>query len=87
MLATAQHHGLAATTFIDFSYEPEIAGWFASQGRVDGKQGTIFMVDRCAEEILAAFGASDGLFRFLEPDVPNLWRLQAQRGLSEGPTN
>ena len=81
IIATAQHHGLAATTLIDFSREPEIAGWFASHNAIEGEQGAIFMVDRRAEEMLTAFGEKDGLFRFLEPDVPNLWRLQAQRGL------
>ena len=77
LIATAQHHGLAATNLIDFSHSPEVAGWFASDGAVIGEEGAIFLVDDKAEEGLSLAG--DAL-RFIFPEVPNLWRLEAQQG-------
>lgn len=82
IIATAQHHGIAATTFIDFSSEPEVAGWFATDGAVVGDHGAIFMIN--PDEVSAIFEAMTkrGIaLRFLHPDVANLWRLQAQHGL------
>lgn len=81
LIATAQHHGLAATTFIDFSTSPEVAGWFASDGAEIGTMGAIFMVDEAAEDTFRHFSKPGQLIRFLTLDVPNLWRLQAQQGL------
>lgn len=77
LIATAQHHGLAATNFIDFSHSPEVAGWFASDGAVIGEEGAIFLVDDEAEK---GFSLAGGFLRFITPDVPNLWRLEAQQG-------
>ena len=81
LIATAQHYGLAGTTFIDFSYSPEVAGWFASDGAVGGQRGAIFLVDDRAEEMFTHFDKPGRAIRFLTLDVPNLWRLQAQQGL------
>ncbi|MER8905277.1 FRG domain-containing protein [Mesorhizobium sp. M0772] len=78
LIATAQHHGLALTNFIDFTRSPEVAGWFASDGASTEDKGAIFLVDREAE---GAFDAYSGPVRFIHLDVPNLWRLQAQEGL------
>lgn len=78
LIATAQHHGLALTNFIDFTHSPEVAGWFASDGASPEDQGAIFLVDPEAERAFDAFG---GRVRFIHLDVPNLWRLQAQEGL------
>jgi FRG domain len=77
LIATAQHHGLAKTNFIDFSHSPEVAGWFASEGAVPNTHGAIFLVDEEAEK---GFALAGGALRFVTPDVPNLWRLQAQEG-------
>lgn len=77
LIATAQHHGLAATNFIDFTHSPEVAGWFASDGAVIGDEGAIFLVDDEAEK---GFAIAGGKLRFVAPDVPNLWRLEAQQG-------
>ncbi|WP_375263375.1 FRG domain-containing protein [Palleronia sp.] len=78
VIATAQHHGLALTNFIDFTRSPEVAGWFASDGASSEGEGAIFLVDPKAEEAFAALG---GTLRSIHLDVPNLWRLQAQKGL------
>jgi hypothetical protein len=78
LIATAQHHGLALTNFIDFTRSPEVAGWFASDGASTEDEGAIFLVDPEAEGAFDAFG---GPARFIHLDVPNLWRLQAQEGL------
>lgn len=78
IIATAQHHGIAATNFIDFTHSPEVAGWFASDGALNEGEGAIYLVDSQAEKVFAACG---GPFQFLHLDVPNLWRLQAQKGL------
>jgi FRG domain len=77
LIATAQHHGLAATNFIDFSHSPQVAGWFASDGAVIGEEGAIFLVDDEAEN---GFALTGGKLRFIAPSVPNLWRLEAQQG-------
>lgn len=78
IIATAQHHGLALTNFIDFTHSPEVAGWFASDGSSTNGKGAIFLVDTKVEETFELLGLP---FRFLHADVPNLWRLQSQQGL------
>jgi hypothetical protein len=80
IIATAQHHGIAATTFIDFSDDPEVAGWFASDGAILGQSGCIFMVDTAAEETFRAAKDDVYIIRFLRVDLQNLWMLQAQQG-------
>lgn len=78
LIATAQHHGLALTNFIDFTESPEVAGWFASDGANSGENGAIYLVDPEAE---SAFSIAGSALKFIHLDVPNLWRLQAQAGL------
>lgn len=78
LIATAQHHGLALTNFIDFTESPEVAGWFASDGANSGENGAIYLVDPEAE---SAFSIAGSGLKFIHLDVPNLWRLQAQAGL------
>ncbi len=79
IIATAQHHGICATNFIDFTTEPAVAAWFATDGAIPGDNGAILMVDEEAEGLLTALTKS--VAHFLHPDVANLWRLQAQHGL------
>jgi len=82
IIAAAQHHQITHTTFIDFSTDPVVAGWFATDGGVKGEEGAIYLVD--PDEIGGIFEAisrSGPVLRFITPDVPNLWRLQAQSGV------
>ena len=82
IIAAAQHHQICATTFIDFTYEPAVAGWFATDGAEVGKFGAIFMVDlKAVADLFATISKRGPILRFLESDVDNLWRLQAQSGL------
>jgi len=83
MIAVAQHHGLP-TTFIDFTLDPTVAAFFASE------QGT------CPEGEIVCVDSSDfkefmqnfvqvrpdlEAIRFWHLKVSNLWRLEAQRGV------
>lgn len=82
IVATAQHHEIAATIFIDFSTEPTVAAWFATDQAVIGEFGAIFMVN--PDDVFDVFKAmtkSGTVMRFVQPDIANLWRLQAQHGL------
>src|SRR6516162_9251618 len=40
ILAVAQHYGIQ-TPLLDFSYSPQVAGFFATDGGLDGDVGTI----------------------------------------------
>jgi len=90
MFAIAQHYGLP-TFFIDFSDDPRIAAFFASDTRAtppDGQTACIYCVnikefthfwDECGPTLF------DGVDRtrypsFLKINVTNLWRLQQQKG-------
>lgn len=82
IIAAAQHHQVTPTNFIDFSTDPVIAGWFATEGGAPGEEGAIYLVD--PNEVGIVFEAltrSGTVMKFLQVDVPNLWRLQAQSGL------
>lgn len=83
IIATAQHHQIAATNFIDFTTEPKVAAWFAAKGGVLGESGCILLVDPASlTPIFHAINETSSTnLRFLELDVSNLWRLQAQHGL------
>ncbi len=72
-LAVAQHYGLP-TNFVDFSRDPCIAAFFASsteQLPSPGVESCIFCLNN--EQL------HDHL-DIIRIDVPNLWRLEAQRG-------
>ncbi|WP_156933392.1 FRG domain-containing protein [Mesorhizobium sp. LSHC412B00] len=82
IVATAQHHEIAATIFIDFSTEPTVAAWFATDNAIVGEYGAIFMVN--PDDVSSVFKSmteSGIVMRFVQPDIANLWRLQAQHGL------
>lgn len=83
-IAVAQHYGLP-TTFVDFTTEPTIAGFFASHGRPSAVRPSCIM---CLDTVdLAEFWKKLQSYRgdsspeFIHISVPNLWRLEAQHGL------
>jgi hypothetical protein len=87
MIAVAQHHGLP-TTFLDFTTDPGVAGFFASYSpdAVDlDTEGCIYCLDiQKADEIwnmVKSTLGSDSDVERLVLDVPNLWRLEAQKGV------
>lgn len=83
MLAVAQHYGLP-TPFLDFTTDPEIAGFFACDAAdvAPGEESCIVCLDTGD---LARFWASWSPElpppEVLSIDVSNLWRLQAQKGV------
>lgn len=82
IFAAIQHHGVAATTFVDLTREPSVAGWFATEAADAAKHGAIYLFDHDRlSNFFGAMSASKLKFQFLEVDVANLWRLQAQAGL------
>jgi hypothetical protein len=93
ILAVAQHYGMA-TSLLDFSDDPEVAGFFASPDDVSdlSNVGRSISCIICgdSERIQNAWAElnerqqkekGSRLVRIVRPDVRNLWRLQSQRGL------
>ncbi|MFT3912091.1 MAG: FRG domain-containing protein [Ferruginibacter sp.] len=91
IMAIAQHYGIG-TTFLDFTKNPKVAGFFASHNfnAKDNsvERGTIICLNQSVfEKSWADINerAKDKmgvpLTRILELDVNNLWRLQAQEGV------
>ena len=83
LIAVAQHYGIA-TPFLDFTAEPRIAGFFATDGGPppEGMDSCIICLglnearsiwDSLPEELQPAPA-------LIEIDVSNLWRLEAQHG-------
>ena len=59
-----------------------VAGWFATDGARADAVGALYLVDpESLQPIFDAFASDELVLRFVEIDVPNLWRLQAQSGL------
>lgn len=87
MMAIGQHYGIP-TDFIDFTYSPEIATFFATHSNKDlaGKNGVIFCVNKedfkSTIEFFNIIFEEKGLISpyIFEPKINNLWRLQAQCG-------
>ncbi|WP_422079680.1 FRG domain-containing protein [Ulvibacterium sp.] len=86
IIAVAQHYGLK-TPFLDFSYSPKIAGFFATDGGIQGDTGTIICVNKIRflnswNDMNQRRYEKEGhiLTDIIEIDVKNLWRLQAQEG-------
>jgi len=89
--AIAQHYGIR-TTFIDFSHNPKVAGFFAthniSSKRDQNEMGVIICLNKILFEkswknINAKFKHENGidLTRIIDLEVNNLWRLQTQEGV------
>jgi hypothetical protein len=84
-MAVAQHYGIP-TPYIDFTTNPEVAAFFAS----DGYSGSDPAVLICLNEqdflsiVLSLLGIDEQFDRFLRtltfgrPATPNLWRMEAQ---------
>jgi hypothetical protein len=83
-IAVAQHYGIP-TTFVDFTTEPGIAGFFASHGRPSAVYPSCIICLDTAD--LAEFWKKlqhyrgDSSPEFIHISVPNLWRLEAQHGV------
>lgn len=94
MLAIAQHHGLA-TPLLDFTTEPGVAGYFATENARTQKSqiGVIYCLNTShLKEFFGKLGPySSGPvpeLRFITATVANLWRLEAQHGVFlDGPRN
>ena len=83
MIAIAQHYGIA-TNFIDFTLNPEIAGFFASDAKWirKGTKSCIICLNRNKTyELFSIFSKNRKIHpELLEFEVDNLWRLEAQEG-------
>lgn len=86
IIAVAQHYGIK-TPFLDFSYSPKIAGFFATDNGVTGDTGTIICLNKKRfkqswKDMNLKRQKQTGqlLTDIVEIDVMNLWRLQAQEG-------
>jgi len=82
-IAVAQHYGLP-TNFVDFTTQPEIAGFFASENAgsaTAGDLGCIICLDvQDFKEFWQSLAERYRPPEFLEMTVPDLWRLEAQHG-------
>jgi FRG domain len=81
--AVAQHYGLP-TNFVDFTTSAEIAAYFATEGAdvsPPGEMACLICLD--VEDMLNFWDCLPDKYpppEFLEPDIPNLWRLETQKG-------
>jgi hypothetical protein len=85
LLAIAQHYGLP-TTLLDFTIDPHIAAFFAGSGtrhtgRTVPKWSCIYCLNSAEVKKRLASSTIGERVRLLTPDVDDLWRLQAQRGV------
>jgi hypothetical protein len=82
-IAVAQHYGLP-TNFVDFTTNPEVAGFFASEmanSTTAGDMACIICLD--VQDFKRFWQLLPGRYpppEFLELMVPDLWRLEAQQG-------
>lgn len=81
-IAVAQHYGLP-TNFVDFTTEPEIAGFFASDRQPNaGHMSCILCLD--TSDLLDLWQHLPNEYpapELIRLQVPNLWRLEAQHGV------
>ena len=83
VIAVAQHYGIP-TTFLDFTTDPSVAAFFACEGMLSSASGEACIVclwpEPTARAIWSLFD-SKASAEVLFPNVPNLWRLEAQHGV------
>jgi hypothetical protein len=80
MMAVAQHYGIP-TNLIDFTIDPKIAGFFATDGKDDDGLSCILCLSLSDfDDFWAMMPPCFFKPRVFEIDVSNLWRLQAQKG-------
>ncbi len=79
----AQHYGIP-TNYIDFTTSPEVAGFFAADNpsgrRVDRESCIICLNTADAKTFWKGLPSDWPSPEFIEIQVPNLWRLEAQEG-------
>ncbi len=83
LMGVAQHYGLP-THLLDFSTEPEIAGFFATHGEnMQLGQIACIIAIHSTNTIPAWLQNTSNKFRLdtIRVHIPDLWRLQAQRGV------
>ena len=86
IMAIAQHHGIP-THYLDFTTDPAVAGFFAADAKsLDGiPESCIFCLD--SKDLIRFWTVLRDVvpevpeIALAMPDVSNLWRLQAQRGV------
>lgn len=86
-LAIAQHHGMA-THLLDFTTEPGVAGYFASEipSAKNSPTGVIYCLNTSHlkefwVKLKPHLSGQIPEFHFITAIVPNLWRLEAQHGV------
>ncbi len=81
IIAVAQHYGLP-TNFVDFTTEPDVAGFFASYGTpTEGMDSCIMCLDTAdMEDFWRTMPSDYPPPEFISLEVSNLWRLEAQSG-------
>lgn len=86
-IAVAQHYGLP-TNFVDFTTEPRIAAFFATEPLPDDDQedvSCIFCLNfaelKQLWDAVRTVRPTMPELRLVVPDVPELWRMQAQAGV------
>jgi len=82
-LAVAQHYGIP-TNLLDFTTDPEVAGFFATHGSGSSPPPIGYMLCLSPTDLLLFWETAfpDLLpLKITEVDVPDLWRLHAQRGV------
>ena len=78
--AVAQHYGLP-TNYIDFTIEPRIATFFATDAKTDTEDACILCLSRAdLKDFWSRMPSKYPPPEFIDLDVSNLWRLQAQKG-------
>lgn len=80
LIAIAQHYGFP-TDLLDFTYNPKIAGYFATSGDINlTKLGVIFIVDtELFTKLCKMHKIPENLTLKLE--IKGLWRLENQKGI------
>ncbi|GEM_PF-2367938 len=85
LIAVAQHYGLP-TSFLDFTTNPRVAGYFASASKEPpphGDESCIYYLNTEEADDIWGYLPKDGnpIPERLVLDVTNLWRLEAQEGV------
>ena len=84
IIAVAQHYGIP-TNFLDFTSDPLVAGYFATQHRQsisDDNPGCIICLNSVEFlRVFGVFGRISHLPEILRLEVPDLWRIEAQKSV------
>ncbi len=82
MLAVAQHHGLK-TNYVDFTTDPTVAGYFASENakQAQGPSCILCLSTSDLRDFWKVMPPSFPPPELIYVDVPDLWRLEVQKGV------